>query len=195
MTETEGLGCSGHCARQISFSSSLDRRIGQVSFRIGVVSRQQKPDGWVRISIILIPVRSITSVALIFREAQSATSTTVCRARLGSISIRQPHVSRHVLLSTLARLSACRRLPYLREVRLCVDWSNQRAGQEGRRNDRRRVGDEAMLLPLPRFPLGSNYQLDELRWLSLKIDIVSNAQLAADIEIRWVHISAQLVVF
>jgi len=50
-----------------------------------------------------------------------------------------------------------------------------------------------MLLLLPRFPLGSNYQLNELRRVSLRIDIVSNAQLVADIKIHWVHISSQLV--
>jgi len=50
-----------------------------------------------------------------------------------------------------------------------------------------------MLLLLPQFPLGSNYQLDELRRVLLRIDIASNAQLVADIKIRWVHISSQLV--
>jgi len=49
------------------------------------------------------------------------------------------------------------------------------------------------LLLLPQFPLGSNYQLDELRRVLLRIDIASNAQLVADIKIRWVHISSQLV--
>jgi len=70
-----------------------------------------------------------------------------------------------------------------------------RAGQEGHRNRRRRVGDEAVLPLLPRFPLGSNYQLDEPRRVLLRIDIVSNAQLAADNKIRWGRISSQLVEF
>jgi len=50
-----------------------------------------------------------------------------------------------------------------------------------------------MLLLLPRCPLGSNYQLDEPRRVLLRIDMVSNAQLAADIKIRWGRISSQLV--
>jgi len=50
-----------------------------------------------------------------------------------------------------------------------------------------------MLLLLPRFLLESNYQLGELRRVSLRIDIVSNAHLAADIKIRWGRISSQLV--
>jgi len=54
--------------------------------------------------------------------------------------------------------------------------------------------EEAMLpLLLPRFSLGSNYQLDELRRVLPRIDIVSNAQSAADIKIRWVRISSELV--
>ena len=48
-------------------------------------------------------------------------------------------------------------------------------------------------LLLPRFSLGSNYQLDELRRVLPRIDIVSNAQSAADIKIRWVRISSELV--
>jgi len=85
-------------------------------------------------------------------------------------------------------------LPLLRELRSCrLVKSAVRAGQERRRNGRRKVGDEAMLLLLPQFPLGSNYQLDELRRVLLRIDIASNAQLVADLKIRWVHISSQLV--
>jgi len=98
------------------------------------------------------------------------------------------------LFSALARLSVeDSATPSRSQVTCRLVKPAVRAGQEERRNGRRRVGDEAMLLLLLRFPLGSNYQLDELRRVSLRIDIVSNAQLAADTKIRWVRISSQLV--
>ena len=80
------------------------------------------------------------------------------------------------LFSALARLSVeDSATPSRSQVTCRLVKSAVRARQEGRRNGRRRVGDEAMLLLLPRFLLESNYQLGELRRVSLRIDIVSNA--------------------
>jgi len=92
MTKPEGFNRGSHCGRQISFSSrwigllAEARRMGRLSLRIDVVEAGEIYMAGCAFQSSYLPVRSMTSFALIFREILSATSTTtVFRARLGSM--------------------------------------------------------------------------------------------------------------